>query len=79
MLRETAAPMRRIRRDRPPSHQQPFTLEANVRRRPRHGKSPPRRHDVRNAATVNTLTLRLHFRNRAVPLVGEAFRAPVYR
>jgi hypothetical protein len=46
---------------------------------PRHGKSPTRRHDVRNAATVTTLTLRLHFRNRAAPLVGEAFRPPVYR
>jgi hypothetical protein len=50
-----------------------------VRRTPRHDKSPPRRHDVRNAATVNTLTFRLHFRNRAMPPVGEAFRPPVSR
>jgi hypothetical protein len=35
--------------------------------------------DVRNAATVTTLTLRLHFRNRAMPPVGEAFRPPVSR
>ncbi|MBR8347785.1 hypothetical protein [Burkholderia ambifaria] len=82
MVYETAALLRGISRHRPPSDEQPFTREARERliaATPRHDKSPPRRHDVRNAATVTTLTLRLHFRNRAVPLVGEAFRPPVYR